>query len=106
MPVTRASEVPSTDFEGGTRLQVLATPANGAAENTLLRGLVPAGANFPPHSHDREEVLLFAAGSCSYTIGGESGVVSAGDVVVIPAGVLHAFEAVEDTDAISEMSLG
>ena len=106
MPITRSSDVTLKKFEGGSELQYLATPANGAAETELLRGLVPAGETFPPHSHDREEVVYFAAGSCRYTIGDDSGVVSAGDVAVIPAGVVHEFQALEDTDALGVLPAG
>ena len=105
MPVTRASEIPSQEMMG-TRLHFLATPANGASENFVLRGTVAAGGDFPAHSHDREEVLVFLSGTGTYTIGDEHGSVSAGDVAVIPAGALHVFAAAEDLDAIGVMPAG
>jgi quercetin dioxygenase-like cupin family protein len=105
MYVTRAADVPTKDMDG-TRMDFCATPENGASETLLLRGVVKAGSSFPPHSHDREEVLLVLSGRGTYTIGDEQGEVAQGDVVVIPAGVLHVFSAVEDLDAIGVVPTG
>lgn len=103
--IVRAADVPVQDF-GGVKLVSLATAAIGATDATVLRGLVAVGAEFPTHSHDRQEVLVFVAGRAAYTIGDESGIVSAGDVVVVPAGALHTFEAIEDVDAIAVLPGG
>ena len=51
-------------------------------------------------------MLLFLAGAGGYVIGEESGLVEAGDVVVVPPGALHAFEASEDIDAIAVLPAG
>jgi len=90
----------------GTRLYSLAGPDNGASENLLLRGTVSAGGTFPAHSHDHEEILYFIAGAGTYTIGDETGSVSAGDVILVPAHALHTFEATEDLDAIAAAPAG
>jgi mannose-6-phosphate isomerase-like protein (cupin superfamily) len=45
-----------------------------------------------PHSHDREEIIVFVRGSAVAVLEGERTEVGAGDVVVIPPGTLHTFE--------------
>jgi quercetin dioxygenase-like cupin family protein len=107
MPVThiRSSDVPRQEF-GGVRLASLSGPANGAESSIVLRGLVATGAEFPAHSHDHREILVFLAGKAAYTIGDEAGTVETGDVIFIPAGAVHSFEAKEDIDAIAVLPAG
>jgi quercetin dioxygenase-like cupin family protein len=105
MKITHASEIPSQDSEA-MRLQFVATPETGASECVLLRGVVSAGGAFPAHSHDHEEILYFLTGSGTYEVAGETGSVSPGDVLVIPAGALHAFEASEQLDAVGVLPAG
>lgn len=102
MPVTRSSDILTQEMMGA-RVHFLANPANGASETLVIRGTVNAGATFPAHSHDREEILIIISGAATFTIGEETGSVSAGDVVVVPAGALHEFEASEDLDVIGVM---
>ena len=105
MPVIRSSEIPAQEIMG-TRLEFLAGPATGASEVVAIRGVVSAGATFPAHSHDHEEVLYFLSGSGTYTIGEDTSAVSAGDVIVVPSGVLHDFETAEGLDAIGILPAG
>jgi quercetin dioxygenase-like cupin family protein len=84
----------------------LATPDEGARELVVARAGIRAGGTVPPHSHDREEVLVVVSGTGRYTIGAESGTVAAGDTVVVPAGALHVFEADEDMTAIAALPAG
>ena len=105
MKITRASDIPAQD-SGGTRVQFVATPENGASESVLLRGVLGAGGGFAAHSHDHEEIFYCLSGSCTYEIAGESGSLSAGDVVVIPAGVVHAFHVDEELDAVAVLPAG
>ena len=105
MKITRASDIPAQD-SAGTRVQFVATPENGASESVLLRGVLSAGGGFAAHSHDHEEIFYCLSGSCTYEIGGESGSLSAGDVVVIPAGVLHAFHVEDELDAVAVLPAG
>ena len=102
MPVTRASDILAQELMGA-RVHFLASPDNGASETLVIRGTVSAGGTFPAHSHDREEILIIVSGAGPFTIGAETGSVSAGDVVVVPAGTLHEFEASDDLDAIGVM---
>jgi quercetin dioxygenase-like cupin family protein len=107
VPVTliRSDDLPTQDF-GSVQLVSLANPTSGAVNSIILRGLVSAGAEFPAHSHDEQEILIFLAGRAAYTIGEEAGMIAAGDVILIPAGLVHSFEAQEDIDAIAVLPAG
>jgi quercetin dioxygenase-like cupin family protein len=105
MQLTRSADIPA-QVSPGFELRFVGTPDTGASECLLLRGIVSPGGIFPPHSHDREEVLYFLSGSGTYTIGDDSGSISAGDVVVIPAGALHSFEVTETLDALGALHAG
>src|SRR2546430_137220 len=105
MPLTHSSDLAIQEAEGWF-IRMLATPENGATEVIVMRGGVSVGGSFPAHSHDRQEVLVILAGAGSYTIGEESGMVAAGDVVVVPPGQVHVFEATEDLDALAVLPAG
>ncbi len=103
--IIRSSEIPSQE-NMGMRLFSIASPDTGASDVVVLRGVVTAGGTFPAHSHDREEILYFLTGAGTYTVGEDTGSISAGDVIIIPAGALHAFDATEDLDAIAVLPSG
>jgi quercetin dioxygenase-like cupin family protein len=105
MKITLASDIPAQD-RAGAHVQFVATPENGASECVLLRGLVSPGAGFAAHSHDHEEIFYCLSGSCTYEIAGKGGSLSAGDVVVIPAGAIHAIHASEELDAVAVFPAG
>jgi quercetin dioxygenase-like cupin family protein len=48
------------------------------------------GAFFPRHKHPGEEVIYVIAGTIEYEVDGKPVVVTAGDVLFIPDGVVHA----------------
>jgi quercetin dioxygenase-like cupin family protein len=48
-----------------------------------------AGAEFPIHSHDCEQILIILEGSEEHFIDGETVHMEAGDVCIHPANVLH-----------------
>jgi quercetin dioxygenase-like cupin family protein len=105
MKVTREPEILSQE-QAGTIIRFVGDPDTGASECVLLRGAVPAGAGFLAHSHDHEEIFYVLSGSLSYEIGEQTGSVVAGDVVVIPAGTVHSFEANDDADAVAVLPAG
>ena len=58
------------------------------------------GAIVPLHSHENEQLTYILEGALKFWIGSEAGetlVVRAGEVLVIPSNVPHKAEAVEDT---------
>lgn len=87
-----AAEIPQLD-RGGVVMSPLATPQQGAHDAIVLRGRVTPGQEFPAHSHDRQEVLVFLAGSARGVVGEDEYRLDAGDVLLIPPGVVHSFEA-------------
>jgi quercetin dioxygenase-like cupin family protein len=103
--VTRSSEIRSQET-AGVRVAFVAGPDSGASESVVLRGFVTAGEGFSAHSHDREEIFYVLSGAVTYTIAGETGSLFAGDVIAVPAGALHAFEAKDDLDAIAVLPAG
>lgn len=105
MPVTRATDLPAFDLDG-KRVQLIASDEIGATETFVLRGVFEPGTGNPPHSHDHEEVVLFISGGGRYTIGDETVIVSTGDVVLVPTGVVNSFEASEHTDAVGVLPSG
>ena len=61
---------------------------------TLLEIVNPPGGGVPPHVHERDdETVVLVDGSATALIDGSPEQMSPGDVVFIPRGVVHAFEA-------------
>lgn len=50
---------------------------------------IVANSELPEHSHPNEQVLNVLSGEIEFTIAGETRVLGAGDVAVIPANSLH-----------------
>lgn len=48
-----------------------------------------AGQSVPPHYHNRFEIYLITDGSCTYFIDNKTYRLQVGDLVLIPAGVIH-----------------
>jgi mannose-6-phosphate isomerase-like protein (cupin superfamily) len=51
----------------------------------------PPGSGAGLHKHPYEEVFVVQQGEATFTLGGDTVVVSAGQIVVVPAGVPHKF---------------
>ena len=61
------------------------------------------GRTFPPHPHDGKEWLIVVSGKCVIKWGQKlenRRLCRSGDYVVIPPGVLHSAEMIEDTEMI------
>jgi len=59
-----------------------------------------AGDTVPPHAHDSEQFTHVVRGALRFrlgTDGREEVLVRTGEVILVPSGVLHSVEAVEDT---------
>jgi quercetin dioxygenase-like cupin family protein len=71
------------------------------AERMMLAHVyLKKGAIVPLHSHENEQLTYILEGALKFWIGSEAGetlVVRAGEVLVIPSNVPHKAEAVEDT---------
>ncbi len=55
------------------------------------------GAQVPEHSHSNEQIAYIVEGKLKFTLAGRDMVACAGQVLVIPGGVPHSAEALEDT---------
>ena len=74
----------------GTKVTVLATEAHAQdLQITLQSG--PEGTGPPPHSHDWDESFYVTEGQIQFTCGSETTMCTAGTLVHVPAGTVHAF---------------
>lgn len=70
---------------------------------TMFEFRVPASARVPvAHSHEKfDETIYGLEGSMNWTVGGQTVLVGAGEVLFIPRGVVHQFENRSSADALS-----
>jgi quercetin dioxygenase-like cupin family protein len=71
---------------------------------TMARWDVDAGASFPEHSHPHEQISIVVTGEFELTIDGQTQVLHAGRVAVIPPHTPHAGHALTDCDIIDVFS--
>ena len=93
MSVKRAEDVEKKNVAAGkdTTIQVLITPQEGP--NFALRKFsMQAGGGMPLHTNTVEHEQYVLRGHARIGIGDETHEVRAGDVVFIPAGVVHYYE--------------
>ena len=84
----------------GTRLAVLAGSADTGGRYDLIEGWFPAGAQVPPHVHERYSEQIFVLdGEFTVWVGGQKTVMRRGDDVVIPPGTPHAVHVTGDGPA-------
>ncbi|MGQ0713419.1 MAG: cupin domain-containing protein [Gemmatimonadaceae bacterium] len=67
---------------------------------TLARVQVKRGAALPQHSHPHEQLTTLISGELELTLGGETQVLRAGMLAVIPSGVPHSARALADCEVI------
>ena len=89
MIVRRLDDRKPIETPGGNRTSGLATPSVGAAEVSVIHQRMAAGGQNPLHRHDREEVMVLAAGTVTVTCANEPVALAAGDTLIIPANTLH-----------------
>jgi quercetin dioxygenase-like cupin family protein len=66
------------------------------AEGNIGIFVYKKGAVVPAHHHPNEQFSIITRGSCRVTVDGREYTVAAGQAIVIPAGAVHSFEALED----------
>ncbi len=64
---------------------------------TLARVVLAAGAVVPDHRHDNEQIASVLSGRLRFVVGDEDREVVAGESVLIPGGVPHRVEALDDS---------
>ena len=63
----------------------------------LVQVYIKRGCLVPMHAHDSEQMTYVLQGALKFHIGGEEITVREGEVLLIPSGVMHQAEALEDT---------
>ena len=89
MIVRHNSDLQPIETPGGNLATSLATPSSGASEVSVIRQVMVPGNQNPPHRHDREEVMMLSSGQVTVTAGDQSVTLTSGDLVIIPAEMLH-----------------
>ena len=69
-------------------------------QSTFSRWELKAGAKVLLHHHTNEQISWIISGKSRVTSGGKQYVMEAGDIMVFPPNVEHAFEVLEDTVAV------
>ncbi len=67
---------------------------------TVAHFRIEKGSSLPEHHHVHEQVTNVVSGELEMTVGRETKVCKAGDVVVIPSGVPHSARALTDCHVI------
>jgi quercetin dioxygenase-like cupin family protein len=71
---------------------------------TVARLILVRGALVPRHEHPNEQITNLLAGRLRFVLGDEEKIVEAGATVLIPGGLPHEVEALEDSVAIDVFS--
>ncbi len=97
MPVRRSDDVPREPIPAGTgaERQVLIGP-DEAPHFAMRRFIMAPGGGIPLHTNTVEHEQFVLRGRARIVIGDETHEVGAGDVVFIPAGVVHAYTVTSD----------
>jgi quercetin dioxygenase-like cupin family protein len=70
----------------------------------VARIMLKKGCLVPEHSHPNEQIALILTGALEFHVNGESIVVRAGEMIVLPPHVPHSALALEDTEDIDFFS--
>ncbi len=89
--VRRADEVEyeAVDAADGMRKGVLVDDSDGAPNFAIRRFVLDPGATVPPHTNEVEHEQYVLSGEYVVGIGDDEHTISAGDSLLIPAGVVH-----------------
>ncbi len=95
--VCKADEVPFQPVTAGTaaQMQVLLGPGEGAPHFAMRRFRMAAGGGMPLHTNAVEHEQYVLRGRARVAVGETVHEVSAGTVLLIPAGVPHSYEVIE-----------
>ncbi len=91
MPFIDLSQTPEREPVDGFKVRLVHTD-----NMTIAYWAIRAGASLPAHHHPHEQVANVLEGEFELTVGDESGIMTPGDVAVIPPDVPHAGRAVTD----------
>ncbi len=92
MLIVHEEDIALIETPHGNAVNGVVTSRQGASEVRVIRHREEAGGFNPPHTHDREEVMLMRAGAVTVTVGNESAALRAGDLLIVPPNVVHHIE--------------
>lgn len=78
--------------------EALVGPAQGTSRIFMWCVTSPAGRLIGLHRHGAEEIFRILSGKVRYQVDNETREVSPGEIIVIPAGAVHAYVTVEDAE--------
>ena len=85
------ASLPTEQWREGVLTRMLVSAVTGAAELCIFEQFCDPGCGAPIHTHTVEEVLAVLQGAAEITLGAARHSLSAGQSVVIPAGLRHGF---------------
>ena len=85
------STIPLEEWRPGVKTRMVTSARNGATALCIFEQWVDPGAGAPTHSHTVEEVLTVRAGEAEMWIEARRITVTAGQVLLVPAGRKHGF---------------
>ena len=77
--------------------EMVARKAIVGAQQTLVQSYLKAGAIVPLHRHQDEQMIYVLQGALKMLVGDEAATVREGEVLLVPPGVPHQAEALDDT---------
>lgn len=94
--------------EGTAGFHIVAGRQQGLRRLMVVAGRLPDGDVGPVHAHDGDEVLRVVSGRVQVRCGDQQRVSGAGELVVVPPGVLHGFRVLEETvlEVVAEYDIG
>ncbi len=91
MKVLVHADQPLETWREGVRTRMQASALLAGHQLCIFEQFCDAGLGAPTHIHAVEEVLEVMAGRAEIWLGGEKAIVTAGQSVLIPAGMKHGF---------------
>lgn len=93
---------------GSVGFTVVAGRPHGLQRLMWVAGRLPIGDIGPLHAHEGDEVLRVVSGEVLIRCGDEQRLCTAGELLVVPPGVLHGFQVVQDTvlEVVAEYEIG
>lgn len=85
------ASMPTEQWREGVLTRMLVSAATGATGLCVFEQFCDPGCGAPIHTHGVEEVLAVLAGTAEITLGEVALVATAGQSVLIPAGLRHGF---------------
>jgi quercetin dioxygenase-like cupin family protein len=77
--------------------EMVARKAIAGGRQTLVQSYLKAGAIVPLHTHPDEQMIYVLQGALRMLVGDEPATVHEGEVLLVPAGVRHQAEALDDS---------